>query len=97
MVEAKSTNKYLVGSHWSRGRPPQALSAPDTICLSVDQGFPRLNCAMSFPLGLIALQVHANIVAIEVQKQFVSANGSRRPISALNFAKSFLPLQYWKA
>ena len=53
MVEGKSTNKYLVGSHWSTGRPPQALSAPDTICLSVDQGFPRLNCAMSFPLGLI--------------------------------------------
>ena len=90
---------------------------------------------MSFPLGLIAIQVEANIVAIEVQKkcffltwslhvllflrfgatkthlncmhenivaieeetQFVSAAGSMRPISALNFAKSFLPLQYWKA
>ena len=74
MVEGKSTNKYLVGSHWSTGRPPQALSAPDTICLSVDQGFPRLNCAMSFPLGLIAIQVHANSVAIEVETIFVCSS-----------------------
>ena len=41
--------------------------------------------------------MHANIVAIEEETQFVSAAGSMRPISALNFAKSFLPLQYWKA